>query len=162
MLHAGAPVPGIYVITVLDLSGAHIDTTWPHHSLIVEVAMYVAAKAGEARFVHRHMAQYHTVHDMVGSDLAEMPFVILEFEYVMVAFDQDLVTVETMQELEALPVDHDISEVIYFVAGFDSFVPALHHDLVHLFGTRERAQWCAIRSLEYRAGLFVTKVRVAD
>ena len=102
--------------------------------------MYVAAESGEARFVHRHMAEDHAVHDMVRTDLAEVLGVVLELENVVIAFYQDLVTVEPLKDAEALPVDHDVAQVIHFVRGAHTLVPALHHGLVHLLCRSKRTE----------------------
>ena len=162
VFHTGTPISGIDLFTVLELSSTHIDFPCPHHALVVEMTMDVAAKTREAGFVHRNMTHDHAVHDMVRTDLAEVPGVVFHFENVVIAFDQYLVAVETLEYAEALPVYDHVAEMIYLVLGQHTLIPALHHDLVHLFRRREWAQRRAIRSLEHRASFLVTKMSVTD
>ena len=160
VLNASTPVTGVDRVAILDLPSACIDPAWLGDSLVVQVDRYVATKSSEAAFMHRHMAEDHAVHDMVGTDLAEMPGVVFQLEDVVVALDQDLVPIETIKYAEALAVYDHIAEVIYFVLGAHTFIPARHHDLVHLFGRGEGSERRAIGSFKYGTGFFVTKVCV--
>jgi hypothetical protein len=81
----------------------------------------------------------------------------------VIASDQDLVTVETMQSAQSLAIDHHIAKVIYLVCGTHSLVPTTDHFLVHFVRVRPRPELdFRIVRMNKAANTGMTKVRVAD
>jgi hypothetical protein len=59
----------------------------------------------------------------------------------MVAADKNLVTIKAPHDAKALAIDHNIAQVVYFVARSNSIVPTLDHFLIHFLGSIPRAKF---------------------
>ena len=78
---------------------------------------------------------------MVRPQLTEVLPVLVVAEDIVVATDQDFVTIQASQCGHGSTVYDAISQVINFVVRFDSFVPCSNHGFVHFLGIVPRTQF---------------------
>ena len=131
-----------------------------HDTIAVSVTVNVGTKTSNATLADRNVTQYHSVHNVISTNITEVFSVVRQFEDIVIALNQDLIAVQPIQDRQALAIDHNITQVIDLIVGPNSFVPTLHHIFVHFVcivpGTHRRA--IVVGEL---TNVLVTKVRVA-
>ena len=115
LLHAYTMIPHIRFTAVQDFTCAGIDTTGLLYTAGMQVSVDVGAKATLAGFMHRNVTQDHSVQHMIRPQLTKILTVFCVAEDVVVATDQHLITVQTMQCRQCLAVDNHIAQVIHLV-----------------------------------------------
>jgi enhancing lycopene biosynthesis protein 2 len=92
-------ITSVDVIGVQDLSGAGIYAPGFFHTLVVQVSVDVNTKSTQAGFVDGDMAQDHAIHHMVSTEFAEVLTILIVPEDVVIATDENFVTVEPGESL---------------------------------------------------------------
>ena len=112
-----------------------------HHSVTMEVAMHIApvALGNKTITMEGNVAEYHPIAIMTPTNVIEILRIVRHLEDVMIAANENLSSIETLQHAQPTARDGHVSQVVNSVARIDGFVPPLHHCLVHLLHRRKRA-----------------------
>ena len=84
------------------------------------------------------MAKYQPIPVVASANVVEILCIVRHLEDVVIAANQNLSSIETLQHAQPTARDGHVSQVIDSVTRIDCFIPSLHHRLVHFL---HRGKW---------------------
>jgi hypothetical protein len=84
------------------------------------------------------------IHNMASANISKIWSVVTQFEYVMVAFDQDLIPRQIGKQHQTSSGDRYVSKYIYFVFCPYHPTPIIANCLVLVGGVSKWPSWAAI------------------
>ena len=123
----------------------------PHNLIAMQMAMYVDLEAVcDTIWMQWDMTQDELIHEDTDTiqRIKSNITIVLILEDVMIATDKTLLAIQSLDMMQRLPIDDNITKMIHDIVRTNLSIPTVNHRLIHLFCRGEWAQRIPIGQLK--------------